>query len=139
MPEPTLLTLHDLIGADDALDEFAPIARQERINHSIAPGRAPRNVGALTPTQVNNITKARIRSTISSLVHEEMPAVKKALAELAGDNPKAYMETLMAFMEFALPKLKAMELDVSDNRESTKEMTLDELTRAFREDVVSTQ
>lgn len=134
----TPLTMHDLLGHDDALDEFAPIPRQERINASIVPSTATKK-GALTPTQVNNITKARIRSMCSEVVAGQIPAVKKALEELAADSPKAYLETLMAFMEFSLPKLKAMELDVSDNRENTKDMTLDELTKAFADSVVSTQ
>jgi hypothetical protein len=135
----TPLQMHDLLGTDAALDEFAPIARQERINQSLAPTNEPRPRGSLTPTQVNNITKARIRAAASNLVYEQMPNVKKALEELLGDNPKVYLETLMAFMEFSTPKLKAMELDVSDNRESAKDMTLDEITRAFADTVVSTQ
>lgn len=132
--------MHDLLGDDSALDEFGPIAKQARIDASLSTTRIiPRERGGLTPTQINNVTKARIRQTVSNLVAAEMPAVQKALEELRADNPKVYLETLMAFMEFSLPKLKAMELDVSDNRESTKEMTLDELTRALQDSVVSTQ
>ena len=132
--------MHDLLGDDSALDEFAPIAKQARIDASLSTTRIiPKDRGGLTPTQINNVTKARIRQTVSNLVAGEMPAVQEALKELRADNPKVYLETLMAFMEFSLPKLKAMELDVSDNRESTKEMTLDELTRALQDSVVSTQ
>lgn len=133
------LSMSDLVGEDAELDEFAPIPRAERIAKSLATTE-PRKGGMLTPTQVNNITKARLRALCTDVVHEELPRVREALKALADDSPKVYLETLMAFMEFSMPKLKAMEIDVSDNRESAKEMTLDELQRAFSDtSVVSTQ
>jgi hypothetical protein len=138
MPQATPLTMHDLLGGDDAIDEFAPVPRQERIERSLTTDKPPPR-GALTPTQVNNITKARIRASCAELVHGELANVKKALDEIRGDNPKVYLDQLMAFMEFSMPKLKAMELDVSDNRESTREMTLAELEAALKDSVVSTQ
>lgn len=134
-PEFVPLTMSDLCGSGP-LTEFGPVAKEELIAKSLAnPGAR----GALSPTQINNVTKARIRQTVSNLIAEEMPQVKKALAEMAADNPKAYLETLMALMEFSLPKLKAMEIDVSDNRESTRQMTVQELQSAFSDTVVSTQ
>ena len=129
-------TLSDLCGTQDSIEEFGIVPREERIAKSLA---APRTPGALTPGQVNNITKARIRNEISKLVALELPEIQKALRELQADSPKAYLETVMQFMEFSLPKLKAMELDVSDNRENAKTMTLDDLQKAFGDSVVSTQ
>lgn len=131
-----LLTMSDLVGADVALDEYGPIPKEQLIEKSLANPKAP---GALTIGKVDNITKARIRQTLSNVVALEIPHIQSALRELQSDSPKAYLETVMSFMEFSLPKLKAMELDVSDNRESAKAMTLEELQRAMGESVVSTQ
>lgn len=124
----------DLIGANDALDEFGPIPKEQRIEQSLA---RPDAAGALTPGKINNITKARIRQNISNLVALELPHIQQALRELQDSSPKAYLEVVMEFMEFSLPKLKAMELDVSDNRESVKDMSTADLLNAFS--VVSTQ
>lgn len=139
MTEARPLTMSDLVGDTDAIDEFAPVPRQVRLEAGIAPGIKPAPAGALTARQVNNVTKARVRALCTDIVAGEMDRVRSALEALHGDNPKVYLDQLMAFMEFSTPKLKATEIDVSVNSESTKELGLAELEHAFRESVVSTQ
>lgn len=133
------LTMTDLIGADDALDEFGPIPTQERVKASIAPGIRPAPAGALTPRQVNSITQARVRALCTDIVAGEMDRVKKALEDLAADNPKVYLDQLMAFMEFSTPKLKAMEIQHTGQEQSARELTVAELEAAMRQSVVSVQ
>ena len=139
MTEARPLTYQDLVGADDALDEFGPIATQDRIDASLKPTVVRQAPGSLTPRKINEITKARVRALCTDIVAGEMPRVRAALEALAADNPKVYLDQLMAFMEFSLPKLKAMELDVSDNRENARTMGLAELEQAFMNSVVSNQ
>jgi hypothetical protein len=128
----------DLLGETDGpLDEFKQLPREELIQHSLAKPESP---GALKVGSINNITKARIRYSLSQLIALEIPNMQQALLDLRKESPKAYLEQVMELATFSLPKLKAVAIDVSDNRESNaRQLTLDELQSALVDDTVVSQ
>jgi len=127
--------LTDLIGGD--LDEFGQLPREEHIVESLKRPNAP---GALSLGKINNVSKARMRHQFAQLLALEMPAIQSALAELHKENPKVYLDQIMALAEFSLPKLKSVEIDVSANSESAKDLSLADLQNALLSDsVVSVQ
>jgi hypothetical protein len=127
--------LTDLIGGD--LDEFGQLPREEHIVESLRKPNAP---GALSLGKINNVSKARMRHQFAQLLALEMPAIQSALAALHAENPKVYLDQIMALAEFSLPKLKSVEIDVSANSESAKDLSLADLQNALLSDsVVSVQ
>lgn len=127
--------LTDLIGGD--LDEFGQLPREEHIVESLRKPNAP---GALSLGKINNVSKARMRHQFAQLLALEMPAIQSALAALHAENPKVYLDQIMQLAEFSLPKLKSVEIDVSANSESAKDLSLADLQNALLSDsVVSVQ
>lgn len=127
--------LTDLIGGD--LDEFGQLPREEHIVESLKRPDAP---GALTLGRINNVSKARMRHQFANLLALELPQIQTALAALHAENPKVYLDQIMALAEFSLPKLKSVEIDVSANSESAKDLSLADLQNALLSDsVVSVQ
>ena len=124
-------TLSDLVGGD--MNEFGQLPREEHIAASLAKPDAP---GALTLGRINNVSKARMRHQFAQLLALEMPAIQSALAELHKENPKVYLDQVMALAEFSLPKLKSVEIDVSANSESARSLSLADLQRALTDDAV---
>ncbi len=128
--------LSDLTGMTE-LNEFGQMPREEQIEASLA---KPDAAGALTLGRINNVSKARMRHQFAKLLALEMPQIQKALAALHAENPKVYLDQVMALAEFSLPKLKSVEIDVSANAESARALSLDDLQRALTDDnVVSVQ
>lgn len=127
--------LTDLIGGD--LDEFGQLPREEHIVESLKRPNAP---GALSLGKINNVSKARMRHQMAQLLALELPQIQTALAALHAENPKVYLDQVMALAEFSLPKLKSVEIDVSANSESAKDLSLADLQNALLSDsVVSVQ
>jgi hypothetical protein len=125
-------TLSDLVGAPE-LDEFGTLPREERIVQSLAQPDAP---GAMTVGRINNISKARMRHAFAQVLNLELPHIQEALRELQKENPKVYLEKVMELAEFSLPKLKSVEIDVSANSESARNLSLADLQRALTDDAV---
>lgn len=125
----------DLVGGD--LDEFGALPTEERVRQSLA---SPNKPGALRLGDINKLTKTRIRYAFSQLLALEFEEVQKALREVQRENPARYIELVMELAQFSTPKLKAMELNVSDNSENAREMPLADLQRlAVESSVVSSQ
>ncbi len=128
--------LSDLTGMTE-LNEFGQMPREEQIEASLA---KPDAAGALTLGRINNVSKARMRHQFAKLLALELPQIQSALAALHSENPKVYLDQIMALAEFSLPKLKSVEIDVSANAESARALSLDDLQRALTDDnVVSVQ
>ena len=128
--------LSDLTGMSD-MDEFGQMPREEHIEASLAKPDAP---GAMTLGRINNVSRARMRHQFAQLLALEMPQIQKALAALHAENPKVYLDQVMALAEFSLPKLKSVEIDVSANSESARDLSLASLQAALTDDsVVSVQ
>jgi hypothetical protein len=124
-------SMSDLVGGE--LNEFGTLSREEHIVQSLAKPDAP---GALTVGRINNISKARMRHAFAQVLNLELPHIQDALRELQKENPKVYLEKVMELAEFSLPKLKSVEIDVSANSESAKNMSLADLQRALTDDAV---
>ena len=124
--------LSDLTGMAD-MDEFGQLPREEHIEASLAQPNAP---GAMTLGRINNVSKARMRHQFAQLLALELPQIQTALAALHAENPKVYLDQVMALAEFSLPKLKSVEIDVSANAESARSLSLDALQNALVDDTV---
>ncbi len=136
---PTKPAMSDLLGDPlEPIDEFGVLPREEKIQQSLERPQAP---GALAIGSINNITKARIRFSLSQLIALEIPQMQLALRELQRESPKAYLETVMELATFSLPKLKAVAIDVSDNRENqnARQLTMEELQSALTDPTVVSQ
>lgn len=128
--------LEDLIGPAH-IEEFGKLPREVKLQESLAKPHLP---GAYAASTMKAITTARIRNQFANLVASEMPNIKEALGELKKDNPKVYLEKLTEVAEFALPKLKSVEVDVSANNESARTLSLEQLQAALVDDsLVSVQ
>ena len=128
-------TMNDLVGGD--LNEFGQLPQETHIEESLA---RPNAAGALTLNKINGVSKARMRHKFAQLLALELPAIQSALKALHAENPKVYLDQIMALAEFSLPKLKSVEIDVSANAESARALSLDDLQRALTDDnVVSVQ
>lgn len=123
--------LTDLIGGD--LNEFGSLSKEQHIEASLAMPNAP---GALSLGHIKNVSKARMRHTFSQLLAMEVPHIQEALRELQKENPKVYLEKVMELAEFSLPKLKSVEIDVSANAESARNLSLADLQAALASDAV---
>lgn len=149
MPKPSNdLSLEDLTGLR-SVDEFGPMPTQEKVERTLArePGTPPSKArGELTLGKVNAITKARMRAGFANLLTAEMVHIQEALAELRKENPKVYIDQMVQLAQFALPQLKAVEVDqggTGSESQQAQRMTLSELQQALMmppdEDVVSVQ
>lgn len=128
--------LDDLVGPLH-LEEFGPLPKEVKLEQSLANPQMP---GAYAPSTLKAITTARIRHQFSNLIASEMDNLKSALGELKAENPKVYIEKLTEVAEFALPKLKSVEVDVSANNESARTLSIAQLQAALVDDqVVSIQ
>lgn len=131
MSESIIPKLSDLVGGE--LNEFGQLPREEHIVKSLA---QPEAAGALTLGRINNVSKARMRHQFANVLALEIPHIQEALRELQKENPKVYLEKVMELAEFSLPRLKSVEIDVSANAESAKNMSLADLQRALTDDAV---
>ena len=129
--------LSDLTGMAN-MDEFGQLPREEHIEASLKQPDAP---GAMTLGRINNVSKARMRHQFAQLLALELPQIQSALAALHAENPKVYLDQVMALAEFSLPKLKSVEIDVSANAENARSLSLADLQNALTSDdaVVSVQ
>ncbi len=127
--------LDDLVGGD--IDEFRQMPREEKIEVTLRNPSAP---GAMSLNTINNVSKARMRRSFAAVLALEVPHIQEALRELQKENPKVYLEKVMELAEFSLPKLKSVEIDVSANAESARQLSLADLQNALLQDtVVATQ
>lgn len=135
--------LSDLTGFTE-LNEFGVTPREEHLEQTLANPKLP---GAMKLGAVKEITKARLRHQFSKLISAEFENMQAAFAELRKENPKVYIDQVLSAAEFALPKMKAVEIEKeSESGRQAKELSMDELMRLAFEppadpdaDVVSVQ
>jgi hypothetical protein len=120
--------LSDLTGFT-SLDEFGVMPREEKLEATLAQPEVP---GGMKLGTIKAITKARIRHQFANLLAAEFPNMQTALGELRKENPKVYLDQVMGLAEFAIPKLKSVEVErEGDSERAAKEMTMTELMNAL--------
>lgn len=117
--------LSDLTGFTE-LNEFGVTPREEHLEQTLANPKLP---GAMKLGAVKEITKARLRYQFSKLISAEFENMQAAFLELRKENPKVYIDQVLAAAEFALPKMKAVEIDESESGRQARELSMDELMR----------
>lgn len=109
----------------------------------------PNNPNALKQGQVRAISQNRIRSAIAELaygnienVHQWMQQVATGITgtnaegqtiTLTRPDPKAAVELFLAVAEYALPKLKAVAIDVRSSDGSVKQLSVSDLEKIVSE------
>lgn len=128
--------LSDLTGFTE-LNEFGVTPREEHFTQSLANPQLP---GAMKLGALKEITKARLRHQFSNLIDAEFTHMQAALAELRAENPKVYLDQVMELAKFALPQMKAVELEQeSESGRSAKNLSMNELMKALMEPADDTQ
>lgn len=123
---PKPLKMSDLTGFTE-LNEFGTTPREEHLVQTLENPKLP---GAMKLGAVNAITKARMRHQFANLLSSEMENLRAALADLRAENPKVYIDQLLSAAEFALPRMKAVEIEKeSESARQAKEMSMDDLMR----------
>ena len=69
--------------------------------------------------------RAILKEAISSFVTGEMDNVREAIEDLRKKDPKAYIDSMMRMMEYALPKLQRTEATVEQKQNEIKIRIID--------------
>jgi hypothetical protein len=115
---------HALIG-----DEFQ-MPSEERLQLSLT---EPANPAALTQPAVRGVVLNRLRYSLAELMSTERGNIIAALEEVRKMNPARYVELYIELLQFSMPKLKAVAMEVTDNSPNTKQMTIADLQRIVSE------
>src|SRR5688572_11671894 len=127
------------LGALALVDEEFVLTTEERLQFSL---ERPNDSRALTTGQVNKVTKARIQYALSELAHNNAPNVQRWLEEVARESPKIAIELYLELLQFTIPKIKAVAVDMrhTSGDSNPKELSLAELQQMVNaEKVVSSQ
>ena len=131
---------HDNFAQFALVDEDAGITAttEERLNLALT---APDHPLALSQREAKKITANRIRSAMSELSHGKIEKVSEWLDRVAHDNPAEAIRLFMELAQFSLPKLKAIQIDVSSSDGSVKSMSVSQLEAMLGDEskVVDTQ
>ena len=120
--------LSDLTGLTE-IDEFGTMPTEEKLNASLAKPEMP---GAMKLGAMNAITKARMRHQFANLLSSEMPNLQAALGDLRAESPKVYIDQLLSMAEFALPRMKAVEIEGnSESERGARDMSMNDLMNAL--------
>lgn len=118
------------------------LTTEERLELALRDPNAP---GALEQRVVKAVTQNRIRSAMAELAHGHIDKVAGWIEQVAEGvkvdgnyltrpDPAKAVELFLAAAEYSLPKLKAVAIDVRDDRGDTKTYSIKEL-----ESIVSEQ
>lgn len=92
-------------------DGVTHMSSEERITRSLD-GTLPSDVPALPVGQIDRVTRARIRHSMAELAAGQIENVNRWLTELGATNPRAAIECYIELLQFSLPKVKAVAVDV---------------------------
>jgi hypothetical protein len=94
---------------------------------------APEDPRGLTPARADKVTLARIRYSLSEISFEMQAEVRQWLRSVAADSPARALELYMQLLEFSVPKLKALAVDVTDNSPNPRQLSYAELQKIVSE------
>jgi hypothetical protein len=106
------------------------MSSEEAIRYGLEQPGAPH-----TPklTRIDKVTNARIRYAVSELVAMNLDNVNVWLGQVAAQSPKAAIELMIELMQFTTPKLKTIAVQVTDDTQNPKSMTIDQLQKLIAE------
>lgn len=109
--------------------EFQMTTEERRI-HSLANPTSPR---ALTTGRLDKVSTSRIRNAVSELVHGNAANVQAWLEQVALVSPARAIELYIELLQFALPKLKALAVELNDQSPDSKKMSVADLHKIVSE------
>jgi hypothetical protein len=115
---------HALIG-----DEFQ-LPSEERLQLTLA---EPNNPAAMSQPAVRGVVLNRLRYSLADLMSTERPNIIAALEEVRRVDPARYVGLYIELLQFSMPKLKAVAMEVTDHSPGTKQMTIADLQRIVSE------
>lgn len=106
---------------------------EERMLRSLD-GSLPADVPGLPLGQINNVTRARIRHSMAELAAGNVDNVNTWLHEVSKTQPAKAVELFIELIQFSLPRVKAVAVDVR-----SKDGSLSRLSMAELQSVISDQ
>lgn len=126
--------IFDIPTAPAQLGEFAivddkagvNITTQRRLELAINPATANHAL-ALTQQQAKKVTQNRIRSAMAEMAHGKIDQVNTWLDEVGAKDPARAIELFMELTQFSLPKLKSMEVGITNPSRELKDLSIGQL------------
>lgn len=118
------------------------ISTQRRLEMALSTDPAQsQHALALTQREAKKVTQNRMRNALSELAHGKIDKVAAWIDEVAEKDPARAVELFMQLAEFAIPRLKAVTLEVSADTKPLREMSIAQLEAMMNGDdsVVSSQ
>jgi hypothetical protein len=105
---------------------------EERMLRSLE-GTLPAEVPGLPLGQINNVTRARIRHSMAELAAGNVEHVQTWLHEVAKTQPAKAIELFIELVQFSLPRVKAVAVDVRSKDGSVSRMSMADLQNVISE------
>lgn len=105
---------------------------EERIVRSLD-GTLPVEVPPLPVGTIDRVTRARIRLSMAELAAANMDNVNLWLAQTAAISPAKAVELFIELIQFSLPKVKAIAVDVRSKDGSLSRLSMSELQSVISE------
>lgn len=82
---------------------------------------------ALSQGKIKQLAQNQIRAAFADLAHGNVGKVQAWLDSVAEKNPALAIQLYLQIAEFSLPKLKAVAIDVSDDRKELRNLSIADL------------
>lgn len=99
---------------------------EERMLRSLD-GTLPPDVPELPLSQINSATRARIRHSMAELAAANIDNVNTWLHQVAVTQPAKAVELFIELIQFSLPRVKAVSVDVRSKDGSLSRLSMSEL------------
>lgn len=115
-------------AAHGLVDEEYTLPTEQRLALSVA---QPQHPVAMSPKQVTAVSKARISYGLMQLAQGMHEEVATWLRDIAKTSPKDAVLLYLELVQFSIPKIKAVAVQVDDRRsgENLKDYSVEELQR----------
>lgn len=100
---------------------------EERILRSLD-GTLPADIPALPLSKIDNVTRSRIRHSMAELAAGNIDNVNRWLHKVAETSPAKAIELYIELLQFSLPKVKAIAVDVRSKDGSLAKLSMAELS-----------
>lgn len=108
-------------------DGVVHMPSEERMLRSLD-GTLPPDVPALPLSKIDNVTRSRIRHSMAELAAGNIDNVNRWLHKVAETSPAKAIELYIELLQFSLPKVKAIAVDVRSKDGSLAKLSMAELS-----------
>lgn len=108
-------------------DGVVHMPSEERIVRSLD-GTLPAEIPTLTVGQIDRVTRSRMRHSMAELAQGNVEHVNAWLHKVAETQPAKAVELFIELIQFSLPKVKAIAVDVRSKDGSVSRLSMAELS-----------